>query len=108
MSSAQQIANGLLEVADALDDGTELVRGVLDVLSRSISAAAPVRTGALRDSIHGEMRGSRHGAIVSPLLYSSIVDKRQGYVDRGVERARSDINRELSEAGDALLDRVGH
>jgi hypothetical protein len=107
MSTPEQIADGFKRVADALEDGREIVQGALDVLAPAIQVASPYRTGQLRNSLHGELRGERQGAITSDVLYASIVDKRQQFVDRGVAASESELQTRLQTVCDGLLEQVG-
>lgn len=107
MSSPEQIADGFRDLARALESGRELLDPATDVLTKYVKAAAPVRSGKLRASLHGEIRGAARSAVTSSLVYASIVDRRQHFVDKGVERAQGELDRVLAEAGDELLSQVG-
>lgn len=106
MSTPQQIADAFEQLGKELEDGRALIQPTLDVLTPRVKAAAPVRKGRLRNSLHGEIRSSTLGAVTSNVPYASIVDKRQRFVDKALAASGGEIDAKLGRAGEDLLSKV--
>lgn len=81
-----------------------LMTRIVLTVERRAKKRTPVRTGALRRSIHHRVeRQGVVGRVGTNLNYARVVHRRTPYLQRGLEDAQDDIQRLLSEAGKELL-----
>lgn len=95
---------GFQSVADAIRPrASALVRDTTFAIEADAKARAPVLTGTLRRSIHGEMEGDLRGIVGTDLDYAATVEygsrfqNAQPYLTPALDAARPRFQRELME-----------
>jgi hypothetical protein len=84
------------------------------IIAAASAATAPVRTGALRASIHGEISGSNRVYITSPLIYSSPVHWGRPahhihanlFILRGADASEAEWSRAIERNAQTVCDSV--
>jgi hypothetical protein len=77
----------------------QLLPRVLFTVESETKTTTPVKTGALRSSVAGEVQSVGRGAVGSNLVYAPIVHRRNPYLDRGVAAASGTIDALLAATG---------
>jgi hypothetical protein len=87
------LAAGIVNINHLHTLQRELMQRVVFTVESSAKKETPVKTGHLRRSVTGAVRGVREGIIGSNLIYAPIVHRKNPYLERGYNNAGSQIDR---------------
>lgn len=83
---------GLINIGHLRKQQKELLTRVVFTVEGEVKKVTPVRTGHLRRSITGTLRGVTEGIVGSNLVYAPIVHAHNPYLDIGYANAEGTID----------------
>jgi hypothetical protein len=86
------LAAGIINIQHLHSLQRDLMQRVVMTVESSAKKATPVRTGHLRRSVTGAVRGVREGIVGSNLIYAPIVHRTNPYLDIGYANASSQLD----------------
>lgn len=90
--SSFDLAAGVINIAHLRAQQKELLQRVVMTVEAEAKKVTPVRTGTLRRSVTGAVRGVQEGVVGSNLVYAPIVHARTPYLELGYDAAEKQID----------------
>jgi hypothetical protein len=86
------LAAGIININHLHTLQRELMQRVVFTVEGAVKKVTPVRTGHLRRSVTGAVRGVREGVVGSNLIYAPIVHRTNPYLDIGYANASNQLD----------------
>lgn len=93
------------EAGEALQ-GLDVPQALAPTMGRIVYTAeggvkrrAPVLTGQLRRSVHGQVRSTTEGVVGTNLIYARPVHRQNPFLERGLDDVEAEIDRILADEG---------
>lgn len=93
----------------ALDIGAAMaptMSRIVFTAERGIKLAAPVQSGRLRRSVHGQVRSATEGVVGTNVIYARYVHRQNPFMVRGADDVQAEIDQILAEAGPDIWGQV--
>jgi hypothetical protein len=96
-------ALGGLDVPGSL---AETLERITFTAEGGIKRRTPVRSGALRRSVNGQVRSAVESVVGTNLIYARPVHRGNPFIERGLDDVEAEIDRILAEGGAAIWSRL--
>jgi hypothetical protein len=85
----------------------QLLQRVTFAVEASVKDNTPVRSGTLRRSETSRIEPAlNRGVVGTAVIYARVVNRRYGFMERGLEEAQPTVGRILEEEGAAILGSI--